>query len=127
MAYINLRKASNQSNEKIDITFDLEVLKIHAKKNIMVDIDLCGYIFTNIKLNVGEEIYWRNGDPSPLVVGVDGEVLEERKVGLNWQGANGKVLEERELGLNWQGAIPLEYRSFHTLDVGVWCSEPISR
>ena len=120
MAYINLRKASNQSNEKIDITFDLEVLKITAKKNIVVELDLDGYLFTNIQLSVGEVIYWRNGDSSPLVVGTDGLVLEGREAGLSYQGPDGKVIE----------LLPPhqpKQHSFHTYDMGVWCSERISR
>ena len=101
MAYIKLKGLTNKSNENYDMTFSNKEFKFRAKKDMIIELQLDKFVFSNVVLNAGDIVSWTEGDKNLLVENEYGKVVGQKLVDF----IEREVLES---GINYQLYYPEE-------------------
>lgn len=101
MAYIKLKGLTNKSNENYDMTFFNKEFKLHARKGMVIELQLGKFVFTNLVLAAGDSVSCTEGDKTLLVENEFGKILGQKLVDF----IEREVLES---GINYQLYYPEE-------------------
>ena len=78
MAYIKLKGLTNKSNENYDMIFYNKYFKFHARKDMVIELQLDKFVFANVVLNAGDRVSCTEGDKKLLVENEHGKVLGQK-------------------------------------------------
>ena len=80
MAYIKLNELTNKSNENYDLEFSNKEFKFHARKVMVIELQLDKFVFSNVVLNAGDSVSCTEGDKNLLVENEYGKVVGQKLV-----------------------------------------------
>ena len=80
MAYIKLKGLTNKSNENYDMILANKYFKFHARKDMIIELQLDTFIFANLVLAAGDTVSCTEGDSSLIVENAYGKVVRQKLV-----------------------------------------------
>ncbi len=78
MSYINLMEVKNKNNKNLSMEISGTELKLCARKDLIVGVRFKELVFLDIKLKVGDEIRYVEGDRTLIVIDSTGKVLKQK-------------------------------------------------
>lgn len=78
MSYINLVEVKNKNNKNLSMEISGTELKLCARKDLIVGVRFKELVFLDIKLEVGDEIRYVEGDRTLIVIDLAGKVLKQK-------------------------------------------------
>lgn len=78
MAYIKLKGRTNKSNENYYVTLVNKYFKFHARKDMIIELELDKFVFSNVVLNAGDSVSCTEGDKTLLVEDEFGKILGQK-------------------------------------------------
>ena len=100
MAYIKLKGLTNKSNENYDLEFSNKEFKFHARKGMVIELQLDKFVFSNVVLNAGDSVSCTEGDKTLLIENEFGKILGQKLADF--------IQQEGESGIQYQLYYPKE-------------------